>query len=240
MMRTKPPVIIKPKPERLPRVKAVTIAVGMVCQNGVVIAADSQVSVPDYYKYHESKIHYTEGEDWALLFAYAGDPGLYQQARNEIAKRFRDSEHTPDSLRIICKEVLGELGWPPNDIGLEMVVGISCPRFETRLLIFNGKSLIFGDKIYCLGVGDSSLTRYLSELLYDSSVTTDDGVRAAICIVSKAKDYIDHCGGETVVYALNNFGKPKGVAPAEIKQIESQILGREKSGYKVIAGWRRP
>lgn len=228
------------KLERPLRCMAVTIAVGMVCRDGVVIAADTQISSPGYYKYHESKVHVTEGGDYALGFGYAGAPGLYREAREAIMARFGNSERTPKAIFDCCHQTLLDdmaLRYTP-DLGLDMLIGFSSLRSDTRLLVFSGseKSLHWEHGISCLGVGDSSLTRYLSAHLYEPGMSTEDGVKVAVYIVAKAKSYIDHCGGETVLCTLRDRKKLFWVQEEQVRAMESEILQREKAGLKAIIG----
>jgi len=202
-----------------------------------VIGADSQISAPGYYKYHESKVGFTHGQDWALLFGYAGDPGLYQQARNAIAAGLRDAEErTVQQADLICRGVLDGMGWPYQTLDLKLLIGVSCQKAETRLLVFDGKSLNWGSGMHVVGVGDSSLSRYLSDTLYESAMTVDEGVRIATYMISRAKSYIDHCGGETVLYAFRDLQKPEHILPAEVQRIETEMLAREKQSLKAIVG----
>ncbi|HLI30880.1 MAG TPA: hypothetical protein VKV79_07275 [Terriglobia bacterium] len=229
-----------PNPERLPMPKAMAIAIGIHCRDGIVIAADSQISVPGYYKFHESKIHHTSGDGWALLFGYSGAPGLYLEAREAIMIRFSNSIHTPKALFECCRQSLLDemaLRYTP-DLELDMLIGVSCSGFDTRLLAFSGseKSLHWEHGIRCIGVGDSSLTRYLSEALYDPVMTVDDASKIAVYIVAKAKSYIDHCGGDTILYALHGRDGLFHIRDEQVKIMESEMLAREKDCLRAIAG----
>lgn len=231
------PSLLQPKPKRPTRGKAVTIAIGMYCRDGVIIAADSQISSPDYYKYHESKVNHSEGTNWRLLYAYANRPDLYKEARESIVRKFNNSEPTPENLYSICDGVFTDMGRHYADVGLEMMIGLSCPRFDTKLLTFTGKSLLWEtEKIRCLGVGDSSLTRYLSENLYTSTISTEEGKKIAIYIIAKAKAYIDHCGGDTIVYSLRDGAQLTAILPDEISRLESEMNAAEKNGLKAFVG----
>lgn len=80
-----------PKPQKEEKRRIVTAVVGMLCGDGIVIAADQQVSVPGHFKYHESKIEVQEGPNWAVTFAYAGSPGLAKEVKNKILEHLKVS-----------------------------------------------------------------------------------------------------------------------------------------------------
>src|SRR5579864_1057389 len=65
MLRQPPrPKPFPPKPRRLPERKRMTIAVGILAADGVVIAADSQETVQNYWKGNQGKVWWS---------AYYGD-----------------------------------------------------------------------------------------------------------------------------------------------------------------------
>src|SRR5208282_3434119 len=72
-----------PKPYILPNkreTKAMTIALGFPCIDGIVLCSDSQVTTPGAMKYHESKIHTVawmgEGVEWTVGLTYSGNPDV--------------------------------------------------------------------------------------------------------------------------------------------------------------------
>jgi 20S proteasome alpha/beta subunit len=213
-----------------------TIALGMCCTDGIVIAADSQITRPDYYKYYESKVSYTEGKDWALLFGYADSPGLYKEAREKIARKLPNTGPTLDLVYTACDEVFfGEMGGHYG-ISLQMFIGISIPRYDIRLLVFDGKGLYWDDGIKFFGVGDSSLMKYLSDSLYEKPMSVKQGERLAVYMVAKAKQCIDHCGGDTTVHSLLYGGKVSGLLPEDIVRLEKEMESKEKVCLKQILG----
>jgi hypothetical protein len=50
-----------------------SVVIGIVCTDGIVLAADQQISIPNYSKRHEHKIDGPQGEDWTVAFAPLGD-----------------------------------------------------------------------------------------------------------------------------------------------------------------------
>lgn len=62
------------RPE-LPKAKPMTIALGIQTPDGIVLCSDSQLTIPQYMKYSDSKIRIIEnGEEWSIALTYSGDP----------------------------------------------------------------------------------------------------------------------------------------------------------------------
>src|SRR5271167_4782076 len=67
------------RPTERPRkkaAKAVTIGVGFLCSNGIVLCADNQITWPQFHKYYECKIYPHSTPEWATVFTFAGNPSL--------------------------------------------------------------------------------------------------------------------------------------------------------------------
>jgi hypothetical protein len=228
--------------KRLERSKALTIALGIVCPDGIVIGADSEISGPGDLKYEESKVyHSSHPAGWSLLFTYAGDVSLYKEARNKILRRFIELEPSPSSLELACDDVFLSMGRQihhydgSHGVDLEMLWALSCPGFEPRLLVFNGTGLYWGRGVHICGCGDASLSHYLYDALYDGTLALDKAVRAAIYLISRSKKYIGGIGGEMIVSTLV-AGGTHDILPHEVLRIEAEMLERERRGLKDIIG----
>jgi 20S proteasome alpha/beta subunit len=211
-----------------------TIAIGMHCQDGIVIAADSQISAPDHHKYFESKVSYTDGPDWALMFGYSGDPGLHKEARDKIMRTLPREGFSPIQAYEACDKVFSEFGRHYSPVDLQMFIGVSVRSFRPGLIVFSGQGLHWEDGIKFLGIGDSSLMKYLSDALYEKSISVEQGQKLAVYMVTKAKQCIDHCGGPTTVYSLLPVGKEWGLLPETIVSLEKEMEGKEQACLKQI------
>lgn len=227
-----------PKTKRLGRSRALTIALGIACRNGIVIGADSEISGPGDLKSHEGKVYHSDHPNgWRVLFAYAGDVSLYKEARSTILRKFAECDPTPDALKSVCDEIFTKMGRHVGcGVDLDMLFAVSCPKFEPRLLVFNGTGLSWSQGIKICGSGDAPLAQYLSEALWDGSLSTAQAVRAAIYMISRSKQYIGGIGGKMVVSVLQDGERAADVLPEEIEQIEREILARERQGLRDIVG----
>jgi 20S proteasome alpha/beta subunit len=80
---------------------------------------------------------------------------------------------------------------------MELQMFISSPAiFEDPVSFkFDGKGLHKSENYSFLGAGDSSVLRYLIEMLYSPEMKVESGINLALYLVQKAEDYIDGCGG---------------------------------------------
>jgi 20S proteasome alpha/beta subunit len=211
-----------------------TIALGMCCTDGIVIAADSQISAIDHHKYFESKVSYTDGPDWALMFGYAGDPGIYKEARDKIMRLLPRTGFTPIQAYEACDKVFSEIGRPYSPFELQMFIGVSIRLSDPGLIVFTGQGLYWEEGIKFFGVGDSSLMNYLSNVLYGKPISVEQGQKLAVYMIAKAKKCIDHCGGPTTVCSLLYGGKEWGLLSEAIENLEKEMESREKTCLKQI------
>jgi 20S proteasome alpha/beta subunit len=172
-----------------------TVVVGLRCESGIVLCADQQVSAPGAFKYNECKINTETISDESVIFAYSGLPSLAREAREKITKKLEGVRVSYDSVYRASDEVLTDMGRLYAQMELQMLIGTAVLFEESTLLKFDGKGLHVADDYNFLGVGDSSLLRFLAEAMYSKQMNNTDAVNLAIYLVRKAEKYIDGCGG---------------------------------------------
>lgn len=203
-MPPRPPCCLSPqKIKRLPGRRAVTIALGIVCQDGIVIGADSEISGPGDLKHNESKVYHSDHPSgWSVLFTYAGDVSLYKEARSKIIKRFREREPSFDNFYGSCDEIFTAMGrhihHPDGSHGvyLDMLFALAFPAQEPRLLVFSSTGMYVGEGIHVFGSGDAPLSQYLCDSLASSLLSSEQAVRVAVYLISRARQYTGGNRGE--------------------------------------------
>src|ERR1700691_6315771 len=91
------------------RRKAVTIGVGFLCEDGIVLCADNQITWPQSHKYYECKIYEHRTNEWSMLNTFSGDPDLVKSFNG----KFRDAMSKIASLNFPLK-LLTKSGSPEN------------------------------------------------------------------------------------------------------------------------------
>ncbi len=187
-----------------------TIVAGFRCKDGLVICADQQISLEHHHKYYERKIFIEEGAGWVVAMGYSGSPSLAKEAREKIAKALHQlppPDVSAQAVLDIADEVLTGMGRQYVELELQLLIATSSMTDTPELLKFDGKGLHVADDFNCLGVGDTSLIRYLHRVLYSPKHDINFGATFGVYLIEKAKLYVDHCGGPTDVVTVGNAAK---------------------------------
>jgi 20S proteasome alpha/beta subunit len=223
--RPQKPYIRRIKRER----KAMTIVVGFRCANGIVLGADRQISVPGAHKYHERKIRVERGDGWNILFGYAGLPGVAREA-----KLHEQNEPSIENLKKAVDSVVTDmsLGRQYGDSQLELLIGWTAVFEKPELLKFDGKGLHTADDFNVLGVGESSLIRFLADNLFQSRLNVEFGATVAAYLIYKAGQYVDHCGGPIDVITMTDFDED--YTSLSESDIQEMIAGFKENEERLV------
>lgn len=208
MIAPKPHVFHRPKPSRLPERKAVTIALGFRCIDGIVLCTDTEMSKGDL-KFKQPKISMVspraqwEGAEWVLLTAYSGFEGIATRVNQLLSGKIETYLKSPelaDKLRAAIEEVLAqEYKNTRKEIdSLQMLFAISIHGEEPTFLRSWGKVVSEASVEYA-GGGDSSVIRFLADLLcpHPQFLNTEQALMIALYMVAGAKKYVSGVGQET-------------------------------------------
>jgi hypothetical protein len=183
----------------------VTIGIGFLCDDGIVICSDNQITWTQSHKDYKRKIYQHSTADWAALFTFAGNPDLMESFDGKFRETMKivPPPHTASKIQDAIETVLSFMDLVETDPdGLYMICGIVIPKREVRLLKTSRKIVSELQDYGYVGVGDSSILRFLGQLITQSpkGYRTRQALRLAIYLVLKAKTHIDGCGG----YRRNN------------------------------------
>ena len=197
-----------------------TIAIGMRCFDGIVLAADQQITAPNGTKYSEEKIRIIDGRDWVLAITYADSTGLMKEAQKKILDfvlKTPDREITPDAVYTISEHILIGMGRQQKDLNLQLLIAISTIYAGPEMFMFDGSGLQRADGFNCLGAGDSSVIRYLSKSLYSPLLATENGKNFGIYLVAKAMKFVEGCGEPINVAIIKRGGIFTWLVKSEIE-----------------------
>lgn len=195
-----------------------TIGVGFVCPDGIVICADTEMS-NGFMKFSENKIYPfglrgSKGQ-CALAITYAGNQALMKSFRDRLSVVIRDPafDANPDSVEEIVKDTLQGMGGSLFDSAgnpdLYLLCGIAQKGHRPVMLKAQASTVHrVDDGFDFVGVGDSSVVRFLSKVLGTSTVSSiGTGAKLGTYIVAQAKKYVSGCGGDTDILLINPDGK---------------------------------
>jgi len=169
------------------------VVVGLRCKEGLVVCANRQMSAPSASKSYERRL--TIERSQSILFAYAGQPSLAREAREKISEKIGQAQMPSSLLYLAADEVLADLRGRNVELDLQVLIGISAASEEPALFMFDGKALRVADEFNFLGVGDSSLLRFLAAMKHSLELNIDELASLAVDLLRKAEGYIEPSGG---------------------------------------------
>jgi hypothetical protein len=112
-----------------------TIAVGILCHNGVVLGADREIGIDDTAKTYERKAYLFKRDEVAVGIVAAGTGELGAMAAAEVDRRLV-ARMTCEDIRVIASAVSAEIFekyivHSPFDRGLKLLVGAGFGRART-------------------------------------------------------------------------------------------------------------
>lgn len=189
-------------------------------------------------KYYEKKLFEVSEECenglFHLSFVYTGDPDgakLFMSELEERAMALERGKRTLRTLKMCVQETL-EDDWKKHKSHMraEFLCSISITN-EGFKLFRSRKNLLIPAEFECLGVGDSSLVRYLVESFVTSRMGVHHYLPLLIYVMHQAKKYIEGCGGPTDVMYVRKLEPPvRGMATQHgrlygaVKTIERETL----------------
>jgi 20S proteasome alpha/beta subunit len=231
---------IIPRVQEKTRNKKVTIAAGFCCTNGIVLCADRQFTTSGLYKYHDKKIITETGDAWSATFAFSGSPVFADEIRQKVVVVL-NQKHADEIRAPYVQEVLDDVLtstsrlYISGEIELQLLVGLAVLFESPELLHFDGRALrIVENGCAYVGGGETSIVRYLSDLLYSPSLSTAEASSLAAYLVKKTEQYVDGVGGPIDVVVLNSFGECEWLPEATINERITRIEKRERQIFDLL------
>lgn len=203
------------KPKQKRGSKSLTIGVGIKCVDGIVLCADTAITVPGSHKYYQSKLHVIDllNSTGRVCFTFAGSPDLMNMFRDKFVDAIQTTAFDPSpmgvrtriesTLQQIEREILNSAD---RGGGLQLLCAIS---MDNDLLLLKTSELSVHEVVFYdyVGAGDSSLIRYLTQIFLSQPVSVKVASIIASYFVTKAKVFVDGCGGDTELVQLMRDGK---------------------------------
>lgn len=188
---SEPHLCSRPKQERLTERKAVTIGVGFLCTDGIVLCADRQITDSGGFKYEERKIFRSLTKEYSLIYSYAGQPDtakvIFQRLRDALGK----CTFPKDDVRACVEEIYKD----KMSKEIKTLIGIRIEDVGRYFFRTSKARVVDGGVAEHIGIGDSSAVRYLCDFLLRSQPSIHDAQIIGSYIVSVANRYVESCGG---------------------------------------------
>jgi len=174
------PIIPQPKPERLPKRKAMTLIAGFPCSDGILICADREES-DGYARRAVHKITSFNLKNSNYVIAGAGRSSILSNAIPRIEMALRKAEECGDDLLETHRSIIGnslqliheELIWSSKDpeaserfINLIIAASFETVRGEVVTALYGtDKDIVSADFYVFKGIG-SDLAHYFADKLF--------------------------------------------------------------------------
>lgn len=208
----------RPKPLRLPRGKAVTIAAGFRFNDGVVLCADTQETVlhaksavPKLRIEPFNKLKKDSPQELVVAMAGSGD-GPWIDHLTEISWRnacdavsFDDAcARIERTLKDAHREYaeLFQVGYMPQ---ADLVYGV---KMQGRSSLFKASGPIVNrcPDYSSIGAG-YYMADFLASRMHHSDLTASECSILAAYVLFQCKEYVEGCGGDSHIAVLKNSGK---------------------------------
>jgi len=198
--------------------KAMTIALGFKCIDGIVLCSDSQIT-GHALKFSATKIgvlnRLTENSQWALGVTYAGDPDVMDSFYDRISERLIQDKQAEAQDAASIKEVIEESLHSVHEksadkdneyIDVICALSVRRPQPKTLMLVGRRTTLHEADGIAFAGAGDSSLARFLVERIHPErfDVYVDEAMLWGAYLVEQIKEFVSGCGKKTQMVVIKN------------------------------------
>jgi 20S proteasome alpha/beta subunit len=236
------------------RRRTVTLIAGMVCKDGIVMAADTEQS--GYFR--KSNVPKLESYDatfsvmsslaggnvgCSVIIAGAGHGDMADYASRRIAKEAKAIQ-SMDEVELRLEAVLEDIFtkrfqiYKPDDLGIfRLLIAIRAPDSNTpKLFSSYGATLVERNKFV---LGSGVLVDYVLDQIYDSSMTTDDGVAASLGLLQIAKKYVEGVGGESKIAVMSKEGRIQQKPDWEVTEEETILAKHAKIANRLMLAMMR-
>ncbi len=213
-----------------------TIALGIVANGGLVIAADTQETVQGYWKRDQGKVraaHHGDagGHQTSCLIAAAGHAGYCDAIMERVIKRFllKHDYGSADEIEAAIADVIKTFHMehvvPFQSESLEVSAIIAAQaNFHSGLWVSDKSAVTVCHHYTAVGIGASHALELLGRLWHVHLDVETTAILAAY-VLYDVKEHVDGCGKATeVVYLRNNDFY-------SIPQPGIEYLEREFSGH---------
>jgi 20S proteasome alpha/beta subunit len=192
-----------------------TVAAGFVCNNGVVLGADTEITFPGGGKANESKL-FRINREMGCYLTYTGIPDFAKELVDRLRARTKGQD-ADEIIRIVrqeYKEMLEVQDKKPQEERTSAWFLVTVRRdvrepyktkvydYETELYVARNDNFFRVEKYFALGIGEE-LAAALFEPLY-LRLGTRENVYLMVYAIKKIKQSIQGVGGHTEIIEIPN------------------------------------
>jgi 20S proteasome alpha/beta subunit len=188
-----------------------TLVVGFRCNDGVILGADSQLTVPNWFKYPESKLRYFKGRTYRAFFGYAGDVDFSKMCIHDLTNKLRQVDQKDDSidLRELLKDEAQRIyvryyaADDPTSI-LNLLIAFQQSGKKCVLTKILGKDVVTCPTYEFLGTGEH-LARAIGGSRYRSRMSMKEVLPIAVFTLAEAKEHVYGVSGNSQLILIHDI-----------------------------------
>ena len=204
--------VLNQKKRRPVRRKAVTIGVGFRCVDGIVLCSDRQHTLASGAKYEDNKLFSSQRDDYSFIYSFAGDPDAANIMYRRVKEAMPEIVNSKAPFGEEAVEIIGKAFKNSHSKGLQTLIGMKIKHGDPFILKTWDSRVVEG--LYeCIGFGDSSVLRYLTNSLLPSHLSVNQAIVLGNYLVSVGNRYVDQCSGgpdSMTLHADGNIQETKG------------------------------
>jgi 20S proteasome alpha/beta subunit len=181
-----------------------TIAAGFRCVDGVLLAADTEITLAGIGKTHRKKIfaiHINNG----CCFTYAGTPDFAKELEMaaDTEAKTKSGEALLQAIRHIHEELMHKHFTAPPKSEKTFADVLVTARVNGQAVLYSAQGRHFArvDRYLVFGIGEH-LGEALFEALYDPLMTISQAAFMCIYALRRAKGFVQGVGGDTNLLAV--------------------------------------
>jgi 20S proteasome alpha/beta subunit len=213
----------------------VTVALGAMASDGLVMCADSQYT--SGCKTEGQKVFQWFGKSAAVLFALAGDVANATMAIQECKAALTASRSKPtaDNLKNIVKIVVRIMQETyvdkrpkeeREDAAFYLLVALAAKGSAPQLYYSQAGALVQFDEYFAVGSG-GDLAEMAMKRSYAANMKVRDVIPLSACAIASAKRHDAYCGGPSQFTSITE-GVVSSVVPFDLRSLENMIFEHER------------
>jgi len=240
-----------------------TIIAGLICEEGIVIASDSQAG--SFKGVHVKRLDYTKIYDFTvngttIVATGSGETPFITRAIEILEDKTKDGKfHKPREVADLAESVMNEvskryifdrgkeLGFSKSPsgpilpqlqedrtLGFALMLGVCCQEKTAIYTVYPDGVAEKAEEYASLGSG-SAFAEYLLPRLYRDDLTLDEATRVCVYVVEEVKKVDVHCGGPTQAVAV---GCKRGVSRKTDKEMRTILDDLKQADEVSMEMWQ--
>jgi len=222
----RPPYPLKPSERR----RKVTIAAGFMCQDGILLCADTELTYTDILKYEGSKVRTFQDSETALAITGAGDWEYLRMAFDKVVDRIETSDRSMPAIEGAFEHAVLDIYGRHIPLcprepkpGFDLLLGVRSDGGKLALFKSSDTAIAKISSFDLVGMG-ALLGRSAVETLYTPDITVRKCALLAFHLLRLAKKHVPSVGGHSDIASIPMDGEIQTDYGIDITVLEQALV----------------